>query len=79
MPLHLNFEWEEATVSTTLAIPLHCAPKTSSNILRIRMQPRQAAFYRNLIRLAEQTQSKVLPVSFITVDGKEKRIRISVA
>jgi hypothetical protein len=74
MPLRLNFEWEEATVSTTLS---DASPLRSASEFRYppsQMQPRQAAFYRNLIRLAEQTRSRVLPVCFETLDGRKKRM-----
>jgi hypothetical protein len=33
-----------------------------------------AAFFRNLICLAEQTASKVLPIAFTTLDGAAKRM-----
>jgi hypothetical protein len=39
-----------------------------------RLKARQAAFYRNLVRLAEQTGARTLPISFFTLDGTEKRM-----
>ena len=59
MPLRLNFEWEEATVSTTLS---DASPLRSASEFRYppsQMQSRQAAFYRNLIRLAEDQAARL--------------------
>jgi hypothetical protein len=74
MPLRLNFEWEEATVSTTLSDPSPLKAASEFACRPCRMQPRQATFYRNLIKLAEQTRSRIIPVSFIKSDGQEKRL-----
>jgi hypothetical protein len=74
MPLRLNFEWEEVTASTTLSNDARLRPAADFQYPPCNMQPRQAAFYRNLIRLAEQTRSRNLPVTFITPAGDQRRL-----
>jgi hypothetical protein len=74
MPLTLNFVWEEALGAKTLSkagMPRAAAEFADEPA---KQRPRQSAFYRNLVRLAEQTQSKKLPISFVTLDGLEKRM-----
>jgi hypothetical protein len=74
MPLTLNFHWEEAPGSKTLSNP--GSPRSADHFTDApaRLTARQSAFYRNLVRLAEQTETRMLPISFLTLDGLEKRM-----
>lgn len=74
MVLTLNFQWEEAPGSRTLSNP--GSPRSADQFTDApaKLTPRQSAFYRNLVRLAEQTGTKTLPISFLTIDGAEKRM-----
>jgi hypothetical protein len=64
MSLSLNFEWEEAAGKKTLSNPTPGSPAAEFQDAPAKQTARQSAFYRNLIRLAEQTGSKVLPIAF---------------
>ena len=70
----LDFEWEEAPGAKTLSN--FGTIKTAEQFADepAKLTARQAAFYRNLIRLAEQVGSQVLPIKFKTKDGSEKRM-----
>src|SRR5690349_16692768 len=74
MPLILNFEWEEAPGARTLSNPGR--PRSADQLADApaKQTARQSAFYRNLVRLAEQTGSRTLPINFFTVDGAAKRM-----
>lgn len=74
MPLQLNFVWENVSASTTLSLSSPKMPAEMYIYQSRRMQPRQAAFYRNLVRMAEQPRTRVLPVEVITIDGELKRL-----
>jgi hypothetical protein len=74
MPLTLNFQWEEAPGSKTLSNPSSLRAADQFTDAPAKLKPRQAAFYRNLVRLAEQTGSRTLPISFFILDGAEKRM-----
>jgi hypothetical protein len=74
MPLPLNFEWEEAPGKKTLSNPTPARPASEFQDAPAKQTARQSAFYRNLVRLAEQTGSKVLPITFVTLDGAVKRM-----
>jgi hypothetical protein len=74
MPLTLNFQWEEAAGSKTLSNPGKLRPASEFADAPAKQTARQSAFYRNLIRLAEQTGAKTLPITFLTVDGTAKRM-----
>ena len=70
----LNFHWEEAPGSRTLSDPGNPRRADEFTDAPARLKARQSAFYRNLIRLAEQTKVRTLPISFFTVEGVEKRM-----
>jgi hypothetical protein len=74
MPLMLNFYWEEAPGSKTLSNLGSPRAADQFTDAPARLKARQAAFYRNLIRLAEQSGARTLPISFLTLDGAEKRM-----
>jgi hypothetical protein len=74
MPLSLNFEWEEAPGKKTLSNPTPARPALKFQDAAAKQTARQSAFYRNLVRLAEQTGSRVLPITFMTLDGTVKRM-----
>lgn len=74
MPLTLNFEWEEAPGRKTLSDPTKLRPASDLTDAPAGQTGRQSAFYRNLVRLAEQTQNKTLPIQFLTLDGTAKRM-----
>jgi hypothetical protein len=38
------------------------------------MHPRQAVFYRNLVRIAEVLKSRELPIEFVLTDGTRARM-----
>jgi hypothetical protein len=72
--LQLNFEWEEAPGSKTLSNVGKPRRASEFTDAPANLTPRQSAFYRNLVRLAEQTGAKTLPISFLTFDGVPKRM-----
>jgi hypothetical protein len=74
MPLTLNFEWEEAPGAKTLSNSGNARPAEQFRDAPAKQTARQSAFYRNLARLAEQTGSRTLPISFLTLDGVAKRM-----
>jgi hypothetical protein len=74
MPLTLNFEWEEAPGAKTLSNPGNDRPASQFRDAPSKQTARQSAFYRNLVRLAEQTGSRTLPIKFLTADGLAKRM-----
>ena len=74
MPLSLNFEWEEAPGRKTLSKSTPARPASKFQDAPAKQTARQSAFYGNLIRLPEQTGSKVLPITFATLDGDVKRM-----
>jgi hypothetical protein len=74
MCLSLNFEWEEAPGKKTLSNPSPPRPAADFQDAPAKQTARQSAFYRNLIRLAEQMESKILPIAFTTIDGSAKRM-----
>ncbi|MET4041857.1 hypothetical protein ABIC03_003548 [Bradyrhizobium sp. RT6a] len=74
MTLTLNFQWEEAPGAKTLSNPTKPRPASEYGDAPAGQTARQSAFYRNLVRLAEQTQSKTLPIAFVTTDGLAKRM-----
>jgi hypothetical protein len=74
MALSLNFEWEEAPGKKTLSNLTPGRPAAEFRDAPAKQTSRQSAFYRNLVRLAEQTGSKVLPIAFETLDGAAKRM-----
>jgi len=74
MPLTLNFEWEEARGAKTLSNPSNARPADQFADAPAKQTARQSAFYRNLVRLAEQTGSRTLPINFLTIDGAPKRM-----
>lgn len=67
MPLTLNFQWEEAPGRKTLSNPTKLRPASDFADAPAGQTARQSAFYRNLVRLAEQTQDKTLPIEFFCV------------
>ncbi|MGY3578932.1 hypothetical protein [Bradyrhizobium sp. USDA 4504] len=74
MPLTLNFHWEEAPGAKTLSNPTRLRPASEFGDAPAGATARQSAFYRNLVRLAEQTGERTLPISFLTIDGVPKRM-----
>jgi hypothetical protein len=74
MSWSLNFEWEEAPEKKTLSNATPARPAAEFQDAPAKQTARQSAFYRNLVRLAEQTGSKVLPIAFTTLDGAAKRM-----
>ncbi|MGY3614853.1 hypothetical protein [Bradyrhizobium sp. USDA 10063] len=74
MPLTLNFEWEEAPGARTLSNPGNARSADRFADAPAKQTARQSAFYRNLVRLAEQTGSRTLPIEFLTHDGTPKRM-----
>jgi hypothetical protein len=74
MPLTLDFQWEEAPGAKTLSNPTKPRPADEFRDAPAGQTSRQSAFYRNLVRLAEQTQAKTLPIAFFTIDGSAKRM-----
>jgi hypothetical protein len=74
MPLTLNFEWEEAPGAKTLSNPGKERPAAEFKDAPAKQTARQSAFYRNLVRLAEQTGSRTLPINFLTTDGFARRM-----
>jgi hypothetical protein len=64
MSLLLNFEWEEAPGRKTLSNPSPAPPAADFQDAPAKQTARQSAFSRNLIRMAEPTRSKVLPIAF---------------
>lgn len=74
MTLTLNFHWEEAPGARTLSNPGNSRSANQFIDAPARLTARQAAFYRNLVRLAEQTRARTLPISFVTIDNEEKRM-----
>jgi hypothetical protein len=74
MTLTLAFDWEEASGAKTLSNPGKSRAAEHFADEPAQLTARQAAFYRNLIRLAEQVGSRTLPISFITKDGSAKRM-----
>jgi hypothetical protein len=74
MPLLRNFEWEEAPGKRTLSNPTPARPALEFTDAPAKQTARQSAFYRNLVRLGEQMRSKVLPITFTTLDGTVKRM-----
>jgi hypothetical protein len=74
MPLTLNFEWEEAPGAKTLSNPGNGRSADQFADAPAKQTARQSAFYRNLVRLAEQTGARILPINFLTHDGVAKRM-----
>ncbi|MBP0116265.1 hypothetical protein [Bradyrhizobium vignae] len=74
MTLRLNFEWEEAPGAKTLSKAGNLRPANEFADAPAKQTARQSAFYRNLIRLAEQTGEKSLPITFQTSDGQLRRM-----
>ena len=74
MPLTLNFEWEEAPGSKTLSNPGNARPADQFADAPAKQTARQSAFYRNLVRLAEQAGARTLPINFLTMSGAAKRM-----
>lgn len=74
MPLLLNFQWEEAPGSKTLSNAGELRSADEFRDAPAKLTPRQSAFYRNLVRLAEQVGSRTLPITFLTLDGEAKRM-----
>ncbi|NPU15675.1 hypothetical protein HL666_33475 [Bradyrhizobium sp. 83002] len=72
--LKLMFEWEETPGAKTLSNPSQGKPASGFADEPARLTPRQAAFYRNLVRLAEQVGSRTLPITFLTKQGASKRM-----
>jgi hypothetical protein len=72
--LTFNFEWEEAPGAKTLSKAGNPRPAAEFTDKPARQLPRQSAFYRNLVRLAEQIGNRRLPISFLTIDGMERRM-----
>jgi hypothetical protein len=72
MPLRLDSELEEWTGSKVIR-PIDSRyrrkPADQFADAPAALTPRQAIFYRNLIRIAEATQSRELPVEFELLDG----------
>ena len=64
MPLILNFRWEEAPESKTLSNPGNSRAADQFRDAPAKQTTRQSAFYRNLVRLGEQTGAKTLPITF---------------
>ena len=58
MALPLNFQWEEAPGSKTLSNPGNPRAADQFTDAPAKLTARQSAFYRNLVRLAEQTGGK---------------------
>ncbi|MGY8684953.1 hypothetical protein Q2941_45505 [Bradyrhizobium sp. UFLA05-153] len=74
MPLVLHFEWEEAPGAKTLSDLGKARSARQFTDAPAKQTARQSAFYRNLVRLAEQTGMRTLPIYFVTVDGLAKRM-----
>jgi hypothetical protein len=74
MTLQLNFQWEEYPGSRTLSNPGKPRAAEQFADAPAKQTSRQSAFYRNLVRLAEQTGMRTLPISFLTLDGAAKRM-----
>ena len=74
MPLTLNFEWEEAPGAKTLSNPGNARPADQFADAPAKQTARQSAFYRNMVRLAEQTGARTLPINFLTISGLAKRM-----
>jgi hypothetical protein len=74
MSLLLNFEWEETPGRKTLSNPSAARPAADFQDAPAKQTARQSAFYRNLVRMAEETRSKFLPIAFTTIDGSAKRM-----
>lgn len=72
MALMLNFHWEEAIGAMTLSNPTNPRPASEFRDAPAKQTARQSAFYRNLVRLAEQTRRRTLPITFLTQDGSAK-------
>ncbi|MDE5466317.1 MULTISPECIES: hypothetical protein [unclassified Bradyrhizobium] len=74
MTVTLNFEWEEAPGAKTLSNPGKLRPAAQFADAPAKQTGRQSAFYRNLVRLAQQTGTRTLPINFLTVGGVAKRM-----
>ena len=74
MVLTLDFEWEEAPGYKTLSNPGKARAADQFADAPSKQTARHSAFYRNLVRLAEQTGSRTLPINFLTADGVAKRM-----
>jgi hypothetical protein len=72
--LVLNFQWEEAPGCKTLSNAGNPRSADQFKDAPAKQTARQSAFYRNLVRLAEQTRARTLPITFITSDGLAKRM-----
>lgn len=73
-PLILNFPWESVSPSNTLSKIGRDIRAEEYIYQPRRVQARQAAFYRNLVRMAEQTKSRTLSIEVITLEGEHKRL-----
>lgn len=74
LTLTLNFHWEDAPGCKTLSNAGNPRPADRFKDAPAKQTARQSAFYRNLVRLAEQTGTRTLPITFMTLDGLAKRM-----
>jgi hypothetical protein len=72
MPLRLSNElesWDGSPVIHTIKSGYRRKPAAEFTDAPAKLTPRQAVFYRNLIRIAEATGSREIPIEFQLSDG----------